>query len=134
MALNERERRIREHIRSKPRSSPRGFSGFREDIGLADILLPQIPSTEAATHAGSEAAAKVAEELGLVPEIPPPPELPEVPTIDDPEIAAARERQRQAELRRKGRRAAILTGGQGVTDPLGVVNRPQARSATLLGQ
>lgn len=96
----------------------------------ADVVLPLISiPTKAATKVGQ----KVAEKIIPVPNIPPPPELPPVPTREDPEISAARERQRQADLRRRGRRATILTGGRGVEDELGVVNRPQA-GATRLGQ
>ena len=58
---------------------------------------------------------------------------PPLPTREDPQIRAARETQRQAELRRKGRRKAILTTGRGIEDELGTVNRPQAREARLLG-
>ncbi len=55
------------------------------------------------------------------------------PTRQDPEISAARERQRKAELKRKGRRSTILTSARGVKEKLGVT-RPQARGATLLGE
>lgn len=55
------------------------------------------------------------------------------PTRRDPEIVAAREKQRLTEQRRKGRRSTILTSGRGVEDKLGVT-RPQARGgAELLG-
>ena len=63
----------------------------------------------------------------------PPASLPPLPTRRDPEIAAARKKQRDIELRRKGRRSTILTSGRGVEDQLGV-SRPQARGAELLGQ
>lgn len=65
------------------------------------------------------------------PSVPPPPPP---PTREDPEVKAAREKTRLAALQRKGRRASILTGGQGVEDSLGSVSRPEARSAQLLGQ
>lgn len=56
------------------------------------------------------------------PEPPPPP-----PTREDPEVKEARADQRRAEKRRKGRRASILTSGEGVEDDLGSsVSRPQA--------
>lgn len=48
-------------------------------------------------------------------------------------IEAARARQRERDLRRRGRKATILTGSQGVEQGLGLVNRPQARASTLLG-
>lgn len=66
-------------------------------------------------------------------EVAPPAPLPPLPTRKDPEIEAARKRQQQADKLRRGRRSSILTGGQGVTEPLGAVNRPEARSAELLG-
>jgi len=58
--------------------------------------------------------------------------LPPLPTRADPEIEAAKKRQQTADKMRKGRKAAILTSGKGVTDELGVV-RPEARSSKLLG-
>lgn len=60
-----------------------------------------------------------------VPEPPPPP-----PAREDPQIAKAKKDQRAIELKRKGRRSAILTSGRGVKEPLGTVNRPAAQ---LLG-
>lgn len=66
---------------------------------------------------------------------PAPAPLPPLPTQDDPAIAEARKIQRTSELRRKGRRASILTSGRGVEDELGTAaNRPQARAAKLLGE
>lgn len=58
---------------------------------------------------------------------------PPTPTPDDPAIAAAKEKQRLAALQRQGRASTILTGNNG--DALGdtTVDRPTARSATLLG-
>jgi len=61
------------------------------------------------------------------------PSVPPLPSRQDPEVIAARERQRQIELNRSGRRASTLTGPRGVQDKLGVVNRPQARESQLLG-
>ena len=69
----------------------------------------------------------------LNPDIPEPPPLPAFPTSADPEIEAARKRQRDAERLRSGRRASMITGGKGVTEPLGSVGRPEARAANLLG-
>lgn len=58
-----------------------------------------------------------------------------LPTQEDPEIAKAKKEQRSSELRRKGRRASILTSGSGVEDDLGAAAvRPQARAARLLGE
>lgn len=55
---------------------------------------------------------------------------PATPTREDPEIAAARKKARQEELKRRGRRATILTGGQGVTsEALG--STPLAGTTTL---
>ena len=69
----------------------------------------------------------------LNPDIPEPTPLPAFPTSADPEIEAARKRQRDAERLRSGRRASMITGGKGVTEPLGSVGRPEARAANLLG-
>ena len=64
--------------------------------------------------------------------LPPPP-----PPREDPQIAQAqveaRRRQEAGERRRRGRKAAILSTGRGVEEPLGPIERPQARAATLLG-
>lgn len=58
-----------------------------------------------------------------------------LPTQEDPEIAKAKKEQRSSELRRKGRRASILTSGAGVDDDLGsAAIRPQARAARLMGE
>ena len=69
----------------------------------------------------------------LAPPLPEIPALPKLPTATDPEIEAARKRQREAEKLRQGRRTLMLTGGKGVTEPLGSVGRPEARAATVLG-
>ena len=58
-------------------------------------------------------------------------DVPPPPPADDSAIVAAKEKQRQADLRRRGRRASILTSPQGLEDQLGTVNRP--RSAQVLG-
>ena len=64
---------------------------------------------------------------------PPPP----LPTRKDPEIGAARERQRLASLRQSGRRATIMTSAAGLDDEdtLGgsPIRRPTARAASVLG-
>jgi hypothetical protein len=111
-----------------------GIPVDRNPFDVVDLFNIFTGPTKVAAKAGVEIEEAIGEALAPDIPVPPVPEVAEVPTEDDPEVLAARERQRQAELRRRGRRAAILTGGQGVTDPLGVVNRPQARSATLLGQ
>lgn len=69
---------------------------------------------------------------GGAPGYQPPPPLP-MPKPEDPEIEAARTKQREAEKLRRGRRSSMITGGQGVTEPLGSVGRPEARAANLLG-
>ena len=71
--------------------------------------------------------------LGGKDSAPEPAPLPPPVSRTDPAIEEARKRQRSAELERKGRRAAILTSGQGVTDELGTVARPEARAAVNLG-
>lgn len=62
------------------------------------------------------------------PSPPPPPPPPPVPTPEDPAVDEARRKLRQAELRRRGRRATILTSGLGdrsaaPTGRPGLVNR-----------
>lgn len=57
-----------------------------------------------------------------------------IPDLESPEVIEARKKQRLAELKRKGRRATILTGGLGVKEGLGSVRRPGAREAVLLGE
>ena len=67
---------------------------------------------------------------GRLPDTPP---LPPITTRDDPEIEAARQREREAQRLRSGRRSQILTSGAGDTAPLGSSSRPAARAANLLG-
>jgi len=57
---------------------------------------------------------------------PPPP-----PKRDDPAIDAAKKRQREVEMGRKGRASTILAPK--TEQPLGSVSRPAARAATNLG-
>lgn len=66
---------------------------------------------------------------GGSPDIPPPPPPP--PQAEDPEVIEVRRRQRQAELRRKGRASMILTGNQ---EGLGAPTLDQPRAgAQVLG-
>lgn len=88
------------------------------------------PFTNAA--ATKKGVDKAVEQLS--PEMPEIPALPPPPTREDPEIDAARQKARDADLKRKGRKATILTSARGVEDELGAVNRPLARAAALLGQ
>jgi hypothetical protein len=44
------------------------------------------------------------------------PSAPSPPRADDPAVAASARRQREAELRRKGRSSTIVTGGAGVIE------------------
>lgn len=73
----------------------------------------------------------------LSPDIPPPPPPPPAAAADTGaqlEAEGERVRAETAERRRRGRRAAILTSGGGLSDDqLGNIQRPQARGATLLG-
>jgi len=52
--------------------------------------------------------------------------------VDDPAVVESRKKLRQSELRRKGRQASIITGGEGVlgSPPLA---QPAARGAQVLG-
>ena len=61
--------------------------------------------------------------------LPPPPPPP--PTPDDPAVVESKKKLRESELRRRGRRASILTGGQGALGEAEVA-RPEA-GAQLLG-
>ena len=70
-----------------------------------------------------------------LPPAPPPPPLRADPVKEiqeDPQVAEAKKKQRLADKQRRGRRATILTSGQGVleTTPL---SQPRARSAQVLG-
>ena len=62
-----------------------------------------------------------------LPPAPPPP-----PKRDDPAIAEARKKLRASELRRKGRRSMVVTGGEGVLGEAPLI-QPQARGAQVLG-
>lgn len=63
------------------------------------------------------------------PKPPPIQPLPPPITREDPEIKAAKEKQRRSELQRKGRRSQILTGSD-IESTFGDVSRPEAK-ATL---
>lgn len=68
----------------------------------------------------------------LAPRVPDPTPAPPPPTRRSPEIAAAAEKQRQADARRKSRASTIIAGDV-PADP--TVTRPAARDgAQLLGQ
>jgi len=67
-------------------------------------------------------------------ETPQPLPSPPLPKRTDPEVEAARRRQARAELLRQGRAATVMTSGQGTGDQTGVVARPEARAARLLGE
>ena len=60
-----------------------------------------------------------------VPSLPAPPKQ---PSRDDPSIEAARKAQRLADLRRKGRKSTIITGGAGLTSDA-PLSQPQALGA-----
>lgn len=60
----------------------------------------------------------------------PPPAL----KVSAPVVQEAGNKARVAELERAGRRAAIFTSGQGVEEELGIVSRPRARAAQVMGQ
>ena len=56
------------------------------------------------------------------------PKPPKQPNRDDPSIEAARKAQRAADLRRKGRKSTIITGGAGLTSDA-PLSQPQALGA-----
>ena len=58
--------------------------------------------------------------------------LPPPPERDDPAIEAAKEAERLAALRRKGRASTLLTGGAGLLGDASVA-QPQAGAAVLGG-
>ena len=68
--------------------------------------------------------------LGILskPKIPALPAPPTQPSRDDPSIEAARKKQREVELRRKGRASTIITGGAGLTSDA-PLSQPQALGA-----
>ena len=57
-----------------------------------------------------------------------PSKQPDIPQADSPDVVAARKKQREAELRRKGRASTIITGGAGVTSDA-PLSQPQALGA-----
>lgn len=93
-----------------------------------DAALPFVGPTKVAKKGVDEAVEQITPKMPEAPAIPPP------PSVEDPEIADARKKQTDTELKRRGRKASIMTSARGVEDELGVVNRPQARAAALLGQ
>lgn len=80
------------------------------------------------THSAAKKVGLAKDEKPLA--VPPPPP----PSTEDVAIQEVKERARDTEARRRGRRASILTSSRGVEDELGVFNRPRARAAELLGQ
>lgn len=56
------------------------------------------------------------------------------PVRTDPVIEEAADDVRSQELRRRGRRAAVMTSASGLEEELGVIARPEARAAALLGR
>ena len=79
--------------------------------------------------------SKIAKIFGGKQKLQAPEPLAPLPTRADPEIAAAKKRQAEADKLRKGRRSSILTSGRGAEDILGSqITRPEARGAKLLGQ
>jgi len=64
--------------------------------------------------------------------IPPPPPI---PTREDPAIAAKARKDKEAEKRRRGRKASFLTAGQQASGALGdtPVDRPELSKTKLLG-
>jgi len=61
-----------------------------------------------------------------------PPPAPPPPTREDPAIAEAKDKLRRSELTRKGRRAAVLTSGNGLDDSSLGVAQPKA-GAVMFG-
>lgn len=64
------------------------------------------------------------------PDKPPPAATP--PKREDESVKIAGAQQRRAERLRRGRRASILTSGQGLEDELGILSRPEARGGSQL--
>lgn len=101
---------------------------------LGAAVIPALAGGAAAV-----AAPKALSAVGNIisPDIPPPPPPPPAAAADTGaqlEAEGERVRAETAERRRRGRRAAILTSGEGLSDDqLGNIQRPQARGATLLG-
>lgn len=54
--------------------------------------------------------------------------------LEEKRLADEAKKKKRKELAgRQGRRASILTSASGIEDQLGLIKRPEARSATLLG-
>lgn len=98
-----------------------------------NAAVPFVGPTKGAKKGVDKAVDVLAPNLPEVPEALPPP-----PSAQEPAISAAmeeaRKKQTATDLKRRGRKASILTSARGVENELGVVNRPQARAAALLGQ
>ncbi len=107
--------------------NPFGGSLNPRNLGVFDLILP----------GSSGNFAKFADPLGffLKPEGPAPPEpLPDPITRDSAAVQKARASTIRSEKKRKGRKSTILTSGEGVKDDqLGIIQRPEARNARLLG-
>ena len=69
---------------------------------------------------------------GFASKPPPLPATVPVVTREDPAIAEARKKLKTSELRRKGRRSTIISGGAGVVGDA-PLSQPQAGSAQVLG-
>lgn len=91
-------------------------------IGKAIITGGASETTRAATKTAKGAVGQI------VPKIPPPAAIPGIPTVADPLVAAAKEKLRLSEKRRRGRRAAILTP-QDEGAQLGQIRRASATGA-----
>lgn len=57
------------------------------------------------------------------PKIPAPQPLPEPPSVTDPAVEEARRKELAAASARQGRRATLLTGGDGVAEPASLGGR-----------
>lgn len=73
-------------------------------------------------------AAKEGKKL-ITPKIPGVAALPKIPTTEDPSVAAAKEKLRLSEKKRKGRRASVLTSSRGVEKETGIIKRSAALGA-----
>ena len=91
---------------------------------VEDVETPSLPSVAYAM------ITTPSPPFPLVTDLPPPPPPPV--TRKDPAIALAAKKQREADLRRRGRASTIISGGRGVTGTAPLA-QPQARGAQLLG-
>lgn len=101
--------------------------GNTADKGIAIAINPTVAL---GSEAGGKAVEKTAEELGLAPDIPPPPKMPQLPATPEPaqqaDAAVAQQRRRNA--------GGVSRSDTILTSPLGVADAAPVARKTLLGE